>query len=99
MRKFLYLLIDLLLLYGHCLIFQAFIYLLYNMNCNCVNFKGKAIIMVFLNCVAIALIVYEVGYLGLLLLNNLEVIPSEFKLFTRTEIFVSYFIYNLNHFK
>ena len=29
---FLYLLIDLLLLYGHCLIFQAFIYLLYNMN-------------------------------------------------------------------
>ena len=31
--------------------------------------------MVFLNCVAIALIVYEVGYLGLLLLNNLEVIP------------------------
>ena len=55
--------------------------------------------MVFLNCVAIALIVYEVGYLGLLLLNNLEVIPSVFKLFTRSEIFVSYFIYNLNHFK
>ena len=39
------------------------------------------------------------GYLGLLLLNNLEVIPSVFKLFTRSEIFVSYFIYNLNHFK
>ena len=54
--------------------------------------------MVFLNCVAIALIVYEVGYLGLLLLNNLEVIPSVFKLFTRSEIFVSYFIYNLKHF-
>ena len=54
--------------------------------------------MVFKNCVAIALIVYEVGYLGLLLLNNLEVIPSVFKLFTRSEIFVSYFIYNLNHF-
>ena len=34
----------------------------------------------------IALIVYEVGYLGLLLLNNLEMIPSVFKLFTRNEI-------------
>ena len=39
------------------------------------------------------------GYLGLLLLNNLEVIHSVFKLFTRSEIFVSYFIYDLNHFK
>ena len=62
-------------------------------------FKGKAIIMVFLNCVAIAFIVYGVGHLGLLLLNNLEVILNVFKLFTRSEIFVSYFIYNLNHFK
>ena len=55
--------------------------------------------MVFKNCVAIALIVYEVRYLGLPLFNNLEVIPSIFKLFTRSEICVSYFIYNLNHFK
>ena len=47
----------------------------------------------------IALVVYGVEYLGVLLLNNLEVIPNVFKLFTRSEIFVSYFIYNLNHFK
>ena len=39
------------------------------------------------------------GYLRLLLLNNLEVILNVFKLFTSSEIFVSYFIYNLNHFK
>ena len=32
-----------------------------------------------------------------LLLNNVKVIPYVFKLFTRSEIFVSYFIYNLNH--
>ena len=42
--------------------------------------------MVFLNCVAIALIVYGVGYLRLLLLNNLEVILNVFKLFTSSEI-------------
>ena len=53
----------------------------------------------FFNCVAIALLLYGVGSLGLLLLNNLEVIHNVFKLFTRTEIFVSYLIYNLNHFK
>ena len=29
---------------------------------------------------------YGVGYLGLLLLNDLEVIPNVFKLFTRSEI-------------
>ena len=50
--------------------------------------------MFFLLCVAIALIVYGVGYLELLLLNNLEVILHVFKLFTRSEISVSYFIYN-----
>ena len=55
--------------------------------------------MVFLNFVTIALIAYGVGYLRLLLLNNLEVILNVFKLFTSSEIFVSYFIYNLNHFK
>ena len=63
------------------------------------KFQGQSYNYGFLNCVAIALIVYEVGYLGLLLLNNLEVIPSVFKLFTRSKIFVSYFIYNLNHFQ
>ena len=68
------------------------------MNWLC-KFQGQSYNYGFLNCVAIALIVYEVGYLGLLLLNNLEVIPSVFKLFTRSKIFVSYFIYNLNHFK
>ena len=35
----------------------------------------------------------------LLLLNNLEVILNVFELFTSSEVFVSYFIYNLKHFK
>ena len=73
-------------MYGNCLIFQASISYLfiisYELIVKILIFKGKAIMMVFKNCVAIALIVSGVGYLGLLLLNNLEVILNVFKLFT-----------------